>query len=224
MKGYFKFKTIFLTTKQHYSMAKKDSFTIVLLQETATVAKINNLSEAVQAGITAHPEHFAEPSPTIKELKDATTAMNTANVAENLANDMTRLELKKRKNEVLGILKRMAAYVIGVAKGDRYIASLSGFQLSKEETGPLPLSDVLVKDTTPGPGDGEATVRLASKGGHDFVIVELKLPDGTWKMIGAFKLTVFVLKGLPNGSSVVRITGYKSDVKGSEVETVVKAV
>jgi translation initiation factor IF-1 len=205
-------------------MAKKDSFTIVLPKETTPVAKITNYSEGAQAGITANPDHFKAPSPTVQELKDATDVMVAADVADTLVNDTTRLTLKNKKKAVLEILKKMAAFVIGAAKGDRYIASLSGFQLSKEETSPKPQTEILIKDTMVGPGDGQATVRLASRGGHDMFIVELKQADDSWKMIGAFTLSTFVLTGLASGSSVIRITGYKSDVMGKVVETVVKAV
>lgn len=205
-------------------MAKKDKFTIKLPRLKDSVSKISNYSLNVQSGIAAHPEHFAEPSPPLRELKEATDAMNTANVADDLANDNTRKELENQKKKVLELLGYLAAYVIGVAKNDRYIASLSGFELSKEETSPKKTGAIKILDSKPGSNDGEAILRLADRGGYTMFIVERKTAEGNWVMIGAFQLMTYTIKGLPSGSSVIRITGYKSDVPGQSVETVVRAV
>lgn len=205
-------------------MAKRTKFTIKLLEFKDSVSKISNYSLNVQSGLTTYREHFAEPSPSVSELKTATDAMNTANVADDLASDTTRKELEKQKKNVLEILGKMAAYVIGVAKVDRYIASLSGFELSKEETTPQKTGEIKVLDSKPGSNDGEAILRLSDKGGYTMFIVERKAAEGNWVMMGAFQLKTYTIKGLPSGSSVIRITGYKSDVAGAAVETVVKAV
>ncbi|MBI1224620.1 MAG: hypothetical protein GC192_05235 [Bacteroidetes bacterium] len=154
--------------------------------------------------------------------------MSAANVAENLANDASRIVLKQKKLELLELLRQLAAYVYGVANGNRYIAELSGFKLSKETTTPKHTSGIVVRDVKPGPGDGEAMVRLASRGGFDMFQVELKLADDSWRVLRAFTLSKFIIKGLPSGSSIIRITGFKSDVpgtgEGSVIEIVVKAV
>jgi hypothetical protein len=205
-------------------MAKKEQFSIIQPKPKTPVAKLSDYSKNVQSGIGGQPTYFVEPSPPVKDLKDATDAMNAANVAEDLANDATRKELANQKKKVLEILALLAAYVIGVAKGDRYIASLSGFELTKEETTPKKTGEIKILDTKPGSNDGEAILRLSDKGGYTMFIVERKTAAGDWMIIGAFQLKTYTIKGLPSGSTVVRITGYKSDVPGNSVETVVKAV
>lgn len=209
-------------------MATKTTFTILLPNERASVEEFDDLYADVSAGISGNPEVFVTPAPTMLELKAGRDAMVAANVADNLANTASRIVLKEKKVEFLGLLRQLAAYVIGVANGDRYIAELSGFKLSKETTSPKQTSGIIVKDVKPGPGDGQATVRMASRGGFDMLQVELKQPDDSWRILGGYTLKKFVLKGLPSGSSVIRITGFKSDVpgtgEGSVVEIVVKAV
>lgn len=205
-------------------MAKRKKFSIKLPELKAPVTKIDDYSKNVQNGIAANPAHFSNPSPALNELLEATDLMNKADVAEDLANESTRKVLANQKKNVLEILAKLAAYVIGMAKGDRYIASLSGFELSKEETTPQRTGEIKVYNTKPGSNDGEAIVRLSDKGGYTMLIVERKTTEADWVMIGAFQLKTFTIKGLPSGSSVIRITGYKSDVAGASVETVVKAV
>ncbi|MBK9016802.1 MAG: hypothetical protein IPM82_23530 [Saprospiraceae bacterium] len=208
-------------------MADKTTFTILTLKEKSSVGEFEDLYNNVAAGIGGNPLVFVTPSPTLLVFKAGFDALKAADVADNLANDASRIVLKEKKVEFLELLRQMAAYVLGVANGSRYIAELSGFKLSKATTTPKVQTGIVVIERRPGPGDGEASVRI-NKGGFDMVIVELKLEDNSWKMIGAFTLSKFILKGLPSGSSNIRITGYKGDVPGtvdgSVVETVVKAV
>ncbi|GEM_PF-2204527 len=205
-------------------MAQRTIFTIILLTMKDSAEAFEDLCNEVDAGIGGNPLVFVTPSPTLLALKAARDAMIAADVADNYANDASRIVLKERKEEVLALLRQLAAYVIGVAKGNRYIAALSGFKLSKEETTPKPTGSFSIKDTKPGTSDGEAIVRLASKGGYTMFTVEKKMPSGEWVMIKAFQLKVFTLTGLPSGSTNIRITGYKSDDPGMVLETVVKAV
>jgi hypothetical protein len=205
-------------------MAKRNAFTIMLPSERTSVIAISKYSSNVQAGLTANTDKFATPSPTVAQLKTATDEMIAADVAGDLVNDASRLVLKQKKKAVLDLLREIAAYVIGVAKGDRYVAALSGFELSKEETSSVPTGEIIVDDVRPSANDGEAVLRLADKGGYTMFILERKLPDDTWVMIGAFQLKTYTIKGLPSGASVVRITGYKGDIPGDSLDIVVKAV
>jgi hypothetical protein len=208
-------------------MADKSTFTILTLKEKATVGDFEDLYDNVAAGIGGNATVFVTPAPTLLVFKAGIDALKAADVAENLANDASRIVLGEKKVEMRELFRQMAAYVIGVANGSRYIAELSGFKLSKAVTTSKPVTGIVVVDKRPGPGDGESTVRI-NKGGFDMVIVELKMEDNSWRMIGAFTLRKFILKGLPSGSSTVRLTGYKGDVMGtvenSVVETIVKAV
>lgn len=208
-------------------MADKTTFTILTLKEKATVKDFEDLYDNVAAGIAGNPLVFVTPAPSLLVFKAGIDALKAADVAENLANDASRIVLKEKKVEMRELFRQMAAYVLGVANGSRYIAELSGFKLSKAITTSKPITGIVVIETWPGPGDGEATVRI-DKGGFDMVIVELEMEDNSWRMIGAFTLSKFILKGLPSGRSNIRITGYKGDVKGTVpntvVETVVKAV
>lgn len=205
-------------------MAQKTTFSILLPKLTQPVKDFTDLCDDIDAGIGGNPTKFVTPSPTLEALRAAKDAIISADVAENLVNDASRIVLRQRKRELLDILREIAAYVIGVAKSDRYIAELSGCKLSKEETTPKPTGEFSIKDTKPGSNDGEAILRLSDKGGYTMFIVERKTTEGEWVQIGAFQLKTYTIKGLPSGSSVIRITGYKSDVAGHSVETVVKAV
>ena len=205
-------------------MATKTSFTILLPVASRPVKELTDLCDDIEAGIGGNPTKFVTPSPTLEALRAAKDAVISANVAENLVNDASRIVLRQRKRELLDLLREIAAYVIGVAKSDRYVAELSGCKLSKEETTPQPTGEFRIRDIKPGSNDGEAVLRLADKGGYAMFIVERKTTEGEWVQIGAFQLKTYTIKGLPSGSSVIRITGYKSDVAGHSVETVVKAV
>lgn len=218
------YKTIFSHLINSFLMARKNLFTIVIPKATAPTNAVSKYSANVQAGLSANTDKFATPSPTVAQLKTATDEMIAADVAEDLASDASRLVLKQKKKAILDLLREMSAYVIGVAKGDRYVAALSGFELSKEETSSVPTGEIIVDDVRPSANDGEAILRLADKGGYTMFILERKLPDDTWVMIGAFQLKTYTIKGLPSGASVVRITGYKGDVPGDSLDIVVKAV
>lgn len=205
-------------------MAKRKKFVIILPEEKSSVQAILSYGRSVLSGLKSHPDKFPEPTPTPAALETALDELEAANLPEGDMSDNARIMLHEKKRIVLGVLRELSAYVIGVSKGDRFTASLSGFKLSAEETKATQQGEILIKYIKPGLNSGEAIVRIGNRGGHDLFIVSLKKADGEFVMLDAFSLSTFTIKGLPSGSSVILITGKKSDVAGASVEAVAKAV
>ncbi len=203
-------------------MANYKIFKIVLPPINANAMNMLTYAKSGHTGMTTNAAIFAEPPITMVVFKAKIDALEASMVAKNISSAATRELTNKHRLELRQMLVQLAAYVIGVANGDRYTASLSGFQLSKETSETRPQTNFTIKSITIGTLPGTADITIGARGGNDLFKVYLKVGDN-YVMHDAFTGKNYRLSGLSSGSNNIRIIGFKSDVEGPVVDTVANA-
>lgn len=203
-------------------MAKIKKLAIILPEERASAADVLTYAKAVSKGLTNHVDIYASPTPTVKELDDAITALENAQVSEDDRSASTDRVLEEKKQAVLAVLEPQSRYVLLVADGDRSKAAKSGFKLNAEETVKKVPGEFKAVFVRPGADAGTSIVRIEERAGCAFFLVQLKVEE-KWVMIDGFNTLTFTVEGLPSGSSTLRIYGKKGTKKSPAVEIVVRA-
>ena len=203
-------------------MATYTGFKILLPPLDASALKMLTYAKSGYTGLTTNAATFAEPPITMVVYKAKIDALEASMVAKNISSEVTRELTNKHRLELREMLVKLAAYVIGVANGDRYTASLSGFTLSKEVSETRPQTNFTIKNISIGTLPGTADITIGARGGNDMFKVYLKVGDD-YVMHDAFTGKNYRLTGLPSGSNNIRIIGFKSDVAGPVVDTVANA-
>ncbi len=203
-------------------MAKRKKFTIILLEENASATSVLTLGKSVSTNMGLNATTFPTPPVALTALDTALEELEEADVPEDNRSNMTDLNLKNKKLIVLAMLSTLAGYVLMIANGNRNKASLSGFTLSAEDTVDHPPGEFELKSRKAGADEGTVEIRLNHRAGNAVFIVQLKVGD-EWVIIDAFNTITFVVKGLPSGTSYLRIYGKKGDKKSPAIEVTVKA-
>jgi len=107
------------------------SFTAVLHVKTPTPEKVAKLAGKVLSGLTSSATTYKEPDPPLKNLETELNSLNTL---------MDSKDDSKQKNQaiidqaavVYALLKEYIIYVNKIAKGDKAIILLSGFDCNDE--------------------------------------------------------------------------------------------
>ncbi|MBI1225163.1 MAG: hypothetical protein GC192_07970 [Bacteroidetes bacterium] len=204
-------------------MSRYRSFRIKLPSANASATSVYNYGNAVKVGLSANVATYASPTPTVAQLTTALDELLAADVPKTERSENTRNTLLQKIAAVMEMLEDLAPYVIGIAGNDRYKAGLSGFPLSKEESTVRHQGPFGIKSVKPGEADGTVDIVLSNRGGNDYFKVFRKVDD-VWVLHDAFQNKSYTLTNLPSGTSIIKIVGYKSDMPGSEVETVAKAL
>lgn len=197
---------------------------IILPKENASVSSVIAYGKNVKNGLTDNATTFPDPEPTLVQLGTALTELEASIPPADEKNTVsTNLMQKLKKDFIKNMLSPIADYVLLVANGDRFTAGLSGCKLNKEERLPVVQGPISGTYVSAGAEDGTANIRITDRGNNDFFVFSLKVGDN-WVVLDAFGLVDILVKGLPSGSSIIRIVGKKSDVPGTPIELVVKAV
>ena len=204
-------------------MARRKKLSIILPRENVATAAVITYAKGVENGMTTNAATFPTPPVTMAALGAAITAAENAQVPESDRSSNTDAVLAQKKQDLLDLLLPLSNYVLSVANGDRFVAGLSDFELSKEETTNNPPGQFSASFLRPGPTDGTAEVRIGARAGNALFIVMLKVGDA-WVMLDAFNTLQFTVEGLPSGTSTLRIYGKKGQLRSPAVEIVVKAV
>ena len=178
---------------------------------------------AMDARVAEYTAKFANPIVPLKDLEAANIALDATILPENKRSNDTDMVMEEKKLELLELLVKLSNYVLLVANGDRVIAGLSGFKLTKEEKTPDNPTTLELDKVTTGSSAGTARVSLKSRAGCAIFIVQLKNAEGEYKMFDAFNTTTFDLEGLPAGESLIRIYGKKGKKKSPMLDAVVRA-
>lgn len=196
---------------------------IILPTKKSSAEDVLELGESVVNGLTTHVGQFPNPVVKIEDLSAAVTALDAAILPENSRSNNTNMVMEQKKGELLDLLSKEANFVLLIANGDRSIAGLSGFTLSKDEKSPNNPTTLELKKVSTGSSAGTATVSLKDRAGCAIFLVMLKNGEGDYKMFDAFNTTAFELTGLPAGESLLRIYGKKGKKKTPTLDVVVRA-
>ena len=204
-------------------MAKRSEFKIILPKSKTLVSSVISTGDSVKTNMTKNLAVFPDPVPTLDDLGTALQALKDSVPPENERSTASNNLTEKLKKEFIeNYLKPLSGYVLFVAKGDRYKAGLSGFELSKEDTVERAPGEIEAVFVGPGPSEGTAKVRILNRAGNALFKVYLKVDD-KWVMLDAFNTLTFIVKNLPSGSSQLRIIGKKGDLESPPVDITVKA-
>jgi hypothetical protein len=106
-------------------MAQLSKVYIKLPTERTPVSRVIAEGESVYAGMVANALTFPSPLPTMPDFLVALNLLKAAKVPEKEKNFYTTDLLRKRQVDFINnFLKPNSLYVLQVANGDRYIASL----------------------------------------------------------------------------------------------------
>lgn len=213
---------IYFLTKQPIYMAKI-KLGIILPKPKSPATDYVSLGRAVVSGLTSNPSIFVTPAVPIKDIDDATKAVEDAIVPELKKSKETDLILESKKQALLSLLITESNYVLLIANGDRMTAELSGFKLTKESTTKQDPSALEVKKIAIGADPGTAIITLKERAGCAFFLVMLKLEDGTFQLIDGFNTLEFTVTSLPSGESTLRIYGKKDDKVSPFLDVLVRA-
>lgn len=203
-------------------MAKISKLSIILPEKKASATDVVTYARRVKTNLTTYAETFPNPTVKLPDFEAAITTLENSIVTGKEKSDATDERTAQFQKPVMEMLYTLSVYVLMVANSDRYIAGLSGFTLNKEESEAKKTEDLAVDNSKPGKEDGTVIISLKGRAGYDLFIVERKTETG-WTMLWAYRKLYFTVKGLPSGSSILRITGTKGDVPGDSIEIVVKA-
>ncbi len=203
-------------------MAKRKKLAIIQPSEKASAPTVLTYAKASHSGMSTNAETFPSPPISMADFLKAIEAAENAIVPEADRSDNTDKALEKLVKDLRRMLETLATYVLFVADGDRYIASLSGFELNKEETTTHKPGEFKAKFMQPGPNPGTAVVRIEQRAGNVLFIVKRKVGDD-WVMIDAYNTLLFTVEGLPSGESTLLIYGKKGTDLSPEVQVVVRA-
>ncbi len=110
----------------------------VLHLRTKNPTKVSLLADKVHAGISANPETFVHPDPGMDELKTELTKLDGFIVAKD-GSKLINQAIIDQTDVVHGLLKGLCFYVNKLAKGDKGIILLSGFDCNDQpEERPIP--------------------------------------------------------------------------------------
>jgi hypothetical protein len=108
-------------------------FTAVLHLKSKVPQKVASLSAKVESSLTANAKIFSESDPTLVAFSAEVTKLDTAISAKD-GSKVKNQEIIDQTEVVYGMLKSLVVYVNKVAKGDKAIILLSGFDCSNEPT------------------------------------------------------------------------------------------
>lgn len=205
-------------------MARKKKLSFILPTEKTSADKVSDQGDSLVNGLTDNDDIFETPVPSVADITTGLNLLKTANsVPENEQNHNTRELLKKRKVDFINnLLMPSSYYVLSVANEDRYIAGLVGLEMNKEDTSTHTPSVFTATFEGVGAASGTAKVRINNRAGNALFKVFLRVGDA-WVLWDAFNTLKFTVKGLPSGSSTIRIIGKKGDVESPEVDLAVRA-
>jgi hypothetical protein len=197
---------------------------IILPTKKSPTSEYTTTGKSVVSGIGSNPTIFANPVVPMKDLDEATKAVEAAILPELKQSRETDLILETKKAALLVILNKLANYVLLIANGDRMIAELSGFKLTKETSESQDPSALELKKTSIGANPGTAQVVLKDRAGAAFFLVMLKDIHGEFKIIDGFNTLDFIVLGLPSGESTLRIYGKKNEKVSPTLDVLVRAM
>lgn len=203
-------------------MGKIKKLAIIQPSERATAPTVITYAKAAHSGMSTNATTFPSPPIRMEDFKKGIDDAEAAIVPEADRSENTDKVLDKLIKDLRKMLETLATYVLFVADGDRYTASLSGFELNKEETTTHKPGEFKAKFMQPGANPGTAVVRIEERAGSAFFIVKL-LVEGKWVMIDAFNTLLFTVEGLPSGESRLLVYGKKGTDTSPEVQLVVRA-
>lgn len=205
-------------------MVRRKKLFIILPTEKSPVSTVIADGESVLEGMTNHTAEFPEPPVTMVAFAAALNLLKDSVVPESEKNTTTTNLMQKRKVDFINNqLLPNSNYVLLVANGDRYIAGLSGYRLSKEEVTPVEPSEFQAVSMGVGPIVGSTIVRILERAGCIFFIVKHKVGDD-YIMHNAYNTLTFTVTDLPSGTNILQIIGKKGEYTSPPVELVVRAL
>ena len=127
MKSIFYFCSI-SNSKKEYNMKESSA---VLHLRTKNPTKVSLLADKVHAGISANTETFVYPDPGMDEFKTELKKLDGFIVAKD-GSKLINQAIIDQTDVVYGLLKGLCFYVNKLAKGDKAIILLSGFDCSDQ--------------------------------------------------------------------------------------------
>jgi hypothetical protein len=145
--------------------------------------------------MTANAVYFPSPNPSLTNLQTAVDALTAANlVAEH--GDRVSIAIRiEKKNELIGMLRKLGIYVNLMADTNRAIAFMSGFDVAKEASPAPPITFVEAPVLSSGLNPGELAARVTRVPGgraYQFLISKNSaLPLAQWAINSATKASFY---------------------------------
>ena len=164
---------------------KTSFFAVLHIGSSKDSKSVLLLAGRIMTALTVNKTIFPAPDPSLTEFTDAITLLDTY-IKSRDGSERINQSILSQTQLVYDQLKQIATYVNKIAKGDKAIIILSGFDYDNESTEHGIPSKVIVKRVDDGSSEHSAKIFVIPESNADRYMVEITTTPndaGSWKLV-----------------------------------------